>query len=196
MAAPTLNFGTFELADSSGFVFIETTGPYSVASPGGWGSPNTAWSTAYYAEITIKDSLGNVIGTADTEFAFTLFDSTPSSTVWSTPKMNIPASSYGLTLFVDGVYDITYTARLTQGGTIIASIEKYVLFDSQFQNNMKEAELKLAQCGCNSNFITKLCQYRALDVSCQFMVQSGAYSTAQELITQLGIDTLNFCEEC
>lgn len=186
--AVAVNFGISELADSSGFLLVETTGPYSASNTSGWGSPNTAWSTAYYAQITIHDTDGNLVGGADVEYAFTLFDSTPSSTVWSTPKMSIVATDYGLDTFTDGVYRITYTARQTNGGTVISTKEKYILFDSHFQVNMKEAELEYPK-GATEGLVVRLCTFRSLGLSCFFMVESGNYTTAQELITRLVEDT-------
>ena len=195
--AVQVNWGWQPLPDSTGFIFLETTGPYSAENLTGWGSPNTAWSTAYYAEITIKDSTGTVIGVTDTEFSFAGFDSTPSSTVWSTPKMTINASSYALTTFVDGVYDITYTARETSSGTVISSFEKYVLFDSQVQTNLLQAEIQYPTCNCGKEvFATRLNHYRSLLLGCQLMVQAQTYTTPQAVMEQLLTNTANLCLPC
>lgn len=192
-----VNFGTSELPDSTGFIFFETTGNYNNPSNlSGWNSPNTAYSTAYFAQITIHDTEGNLIGGADVEYAFTLFDSTPTSTIWSTPKLTVLASDYGLTVFTDGVYRVTYTARSTQGGSIISTFEKYVWFDSQFQTNMKNAALAYPGCGCGGNQNFEMCKLRGLDISGFFQVESGNYTTAQEINQSILKDSINPCIEC
>src|ERR1019366_5783292 len=97
MATTQVNFNVSELLDGTGFILIETTGAYSAGNLLGWGAPNNVWNTNYFAEITIRDSLGNLIGVADTEFQFNGFASSPSSSIYNTPIMTILASSYGLT---------------------------------------------------------------------------------------------------
>lgn len=196
MAAPTLQFGFSELADSTGFILVEQTGAYSASNTGGWGGSNTAWSTAFYAEISIYDINGNSIGIVDTEFPFTSFDSSPTDTVWPFPKLLVNASSYSLTTFADATYRIVYTARLTQGGTIIASVERYVWFDSEIRTNLKNVLLTSPGCGCDSGSAYKWTVYQANDIAGFFLVESGNYTTAQDMNERLVQDTSNFCVSC
>jgi len=193
------NFGVSELTNSTGFIFIETTGVYDATNnPGGYGGSNPAYSTAYYAEITIQDALGNIIYTTDVEWSFTLFVSSPSSAVYNTPIMNIPASGYGLSLFVDGVYTLTYSVRQTASGTILGTVAHPVLFYAQTATNLLQAQLnmKVNNSDVLPDAAVTLSTYQALLTSAIQMVQSGMITEPNALITQLAIDSQNLCIYC
>lgn len=186
-----VNYAIQELPDSTGFVFYETTGDYNATTnPTGWGAPNPVFSTAYFAELTLKDNAGNVIGVADTEFQFNLFD--------SNRKFLIEASFYGLPSFSDMVLEIIYTARQTYQGTVLSALDNKVLLDSVSQTNLKNAELKIPSCAGNiiSTVTGKLQVYRGLLTAYGQMVPTGVYNEADLGIKQLAIDTENLCLEC
>ncbi len=195
--ALTLRFGISELSDSTGFVFVEQTGKYTVDNTGGWsGGGNANWSTGNFLDIYIFDTLGNVVGTSPTRYSYADFDSDPSDPTWPFPKLSVAASDYAETIFVDGVYRVQYKAYQSNGTTLIAETEQYIWFDSEIRTNLKNVLLSQPSCGCDSGAAYKWTVYQANDIAGFFLVESGNYTTAQEMNELLVTDTTNFCSTC
>lgn len=180
-----------EFADSSGFYFLDTTGDYDASTnTGGWGGINTAYAGANYAEITLRDHAGTVIGAADTEFPYSDFD--------STRKIIILPSYYGLTMFNDGIYQIDYTVRTSSGGSIVGAYSAKFLLFAQVNANLKRAFLELSDqtCSCPDKFLLKIMKYVGLLYGVRYETIESAYDKAQANITKLLQDSANICIDC
>ncbi len=189
---PNSYFNAINIKIAAGQTFVIS----AISVTGSTPYPNVTTSTldtnppflnTNYAELSLYDNNGIPIGTVDTEFPFSDFD--------VDRKMVILATSYGLPTFADMVLQITYTARDSNGGTVLATLTNKVLLDSVCQTNLKNAELKIPSCEGNiiSTVTNKLQVYRGLLISYGQMVPQGIYTEAQLGIDQLVLDTNNLC---
>jgi hypothetical protein len=136
-----IKFSSCLAGNSEYLTFKELTGVYSnPANITGYGTPNPLYSNATAATLTIKDSEGTLVGTVN------LFNDLPTNNI--TTEFIITNTQFGLTtLFLDGVYQITYKVTIFE---TLYKATQWHLFDSISQSSLEKFMLKIVQDYCDT----------------------------------------------
>lgn len=162
--------------------FTDTTGAYDVdTNPGGYGSPNPTYSDVADVSIRLQSYDGNfdcAITSADID------GWTPTSLV---PYVDIPASVFGIDVYEDMDYVITYSVY-DSDPTLLSDKTDNAFFKGQTYGNIINNLLK---CRPDTNilnpdeYVDAICRTNALMLGAQAAFEDGAYPASDEGIKRI-----------
>lgn len=179
------------------FGFVETTGAYSVANAGGYGTPNLPAGAINLATLTIQKR-----GSAQ---SYTVNLAIPPD-VTGTIVQSIANTDIGLQSdekIPDGIYNITYKVyRQRVGQSFLVSEMDYNFAFTEglkccLRKLMKDIAVpKQSPCGCSDDTLKKLANAQALLDSVCYLVNCDQLDRAQEVIEYIqGYCDCN-CQDC
>lgn len=188
-----INFNLCEGGSCDELTFTELTGAYdATTNDGGWGNPNPEIGDAESVELVITYPDGSSSDPIDLS---SLFPSTNKEL-----ELIIDATDVGLTKFPDGVYTVTYTVVVNDGGEVTYSKTCYFFFDCSAQCCVDKlfAKVKTTDCkDCKNSKLDFAVEAQAYLTAARSAVNCGNIATAKENLKKVQyMCNLEKCKSC
>jgi hypothetical protein len=167
----------------------DVTGPFSVSSPGGYGTPNEAISAIASSSVTIKDPEGNaytITGIASDVYAETTI---PQTSIGVPPGESIPDGVYDATFSIVGALaTYTYTTKFFVTWNVECCFEKA---------QAAESAIPAEGCGCSCKGGSNVADYFYMIWSANKAFYCGKIESAKAILEYLkqACKTLS-CSNC